>query len=71
MKIVDDDGQLLEFAKRAWDSGVVMDIGHGTGSFSYATAEALMARGPQARRDLDRPPPAERSTGPPTTCRPA
>ena len=45
MKIVDDDGRLRDFAKRAWDAGVVMDIGHGTGSFSYATAEALMAAG--------------------------
>src|SRR5262249_49768396 len=45
MKIVDDDGRLHNFAKRAWDSGVVMDIGHGTGSFSYGTAEALMSAG--------------------------
>jgi len=45
MKIVDDDGRLRDFAKRAWDSGVVMDIGHGTGSFSYETAEALMSAG--------------------------
>src|SRR5262249_51418905 len=45
MKIVDDDGRLHDFAKRAWDSGVVMDIGHGTGSFSYGTAEALMSAG--------------------------
>jgi dihydroorotase len=45
MKIVGDDGQLLDVARRAWDSGVVMDIGHGTGSFAYSTAEALMAAG--------------------------
>src|SRR4051812_8541755 len=45
MKIVDDDGNLHDVAKRAWDSGVVMDIGHGTGSFAYATAEPLMAAG--------------------------
>jgi dihydroorotase len=45
MKIVDDDGRRRDFAKRAWDSGVVMDIGHGTGSFSYETAEALMSAG--------------------------
>jgi len=45
MKIVDADGRLRDFAKRAWDSGVVMDIGHGTGSFSYETAEALTAAG--------------------------
>jgi dihydroorotase len=45
MKIVDDDGRLNEVAERAWDSGVVMDIGHGTGSFAYETAEALMEAG--------------------------
>jgi dihydroorotase len=45
MKIVDDDGQLYDFAKRAWDSGVIMDVGHGTGSFSFETAESLMAAG--------------------------
>jgi dihydroorotase len=45
MKIVDDDGRLYDFARRAWDAGVVMDIGHGTGSFAYATAEALVAAG--------------------------
>lgn len=45
MKIVDDDGRLYEFAEKAWDSGIVMDIGHGTGSFAYATGEPLMAAG--------------------------
>jgi dihydroorotase len=45
MKIVDDAGRLNDVARRAWDSGVVMDIGHGTGSFAYATAEPLMADG--------------------------
>jgi dihydroorotase len=45
MKIVDDEGRLLEPARRAWDSGVVMDVGHGTGSFSFQTAEALIAAG--------------------------
>ena len=45
MKIVDDKGRLLEVAERAWESGVVMDVGHGTGSFSFETAEAVMAAG--------------------------
>ena len=45
MRIVDAEGRLLEVAERAWDSGVVMDVGHGTGSFSFETAEALMAAG--------------------------
>ncbi len=45
MKIVDAEGRLLEEAERAWDSGVVMDVGHGTGSFSFETAEAILAAG--------------------------
>jgi dihydroorotase len=45
MRIVNADGRLLEAAKRAWESGVVMDVGHGTGSFSFETAEALFAAG--------------------------
>lgn len=45
MKIVDDEGRLYEFARRAWDAGLVMDVGHGTGSFSFTSAEALMAAG--------------------------
>ena len=45
MKIVDDQGRLLEVAERAWESGIVMDVGHGTGSFSFETAEAIMAAG--------------------------
>ncbi|HEX2621800.1 MAG TPA: amidohydrolase/deacetylase family metallohydrolase [Phototrophicaceae bacterium] len=45
MKIVDDEGRLLESAKRAWDAGVIMDTGHGGGSFSFETAEVLMSAG--------------------------
>ena len=45
MRIVDEHGSLHDFVKRAWDSGVVMDIGHGTGSFSYKTAEAILESG--------------------------
>lgn len=44
-RIIDDQGALLEVAKRAWDSGVVMDIGHGAGSFSFNTAAALIGAG--------------------------
>jgi len=47
MKIVDDDGRLRESARRALDRGVLLDIGHGTGSFAFATAEALLAEGVQ------------------------
>ena len=45
MRIIGDDGALLEIAKRAWDSGVIMDIGHGAGSFSFATAASLIDAG--------------------------
>ncbi|MFN8224141.1 MAG: amidohydrolase/deacetylase family metallohydrolase [Gaiellales bacterium] len=45
MKLVDDRGALLDVARKAWDSGVVMDVGHGTGSFSFETTEALLAAG--------------------------
>lgn len=45
MRIIDERGKLLDSAKRAWESGVVMDIGHGAGSFSFETAEALITAG--------------------------
>jgi len=44
MKLVDDEERLRESARRALDRGVLLDIGHGTGSFSFATAEALFAQ---------------------------
>lgn len=47
MRIIDDRGQLLAAAAQAWESGIVMDIGHGAGSFSFETAEALFAAGYQ------------------------
>lgn len=45
MRIVDTDGKLLDIAKRAWDQGVIMDIGHGAGSFAFEVGEALIAQG--------------------------
>lgn len=47
MRIIDQNGKLLEVAKRAWDLGVVMDIGHGAGSFSFETAAAMIESGYQ------------------------
>jgi dihydroorotase len=44
-RILDPDGQLKDFVRRAWDGGVVMDVGHGTGSFSYEVAERMLAAG--------------------------
>jgi dihydroorotase len=45
MRIIDKQGRLLDDAKRAWDGGIIMDIGHGAGSFSFETAEALINAG--------------------------
>lgn len=45
MRIIDDKGRLIDDVRRAWEEGVVMDIGHGAGSFSFETAEALIDAG--------------------------
>jgi dihydroorotase len=45
MRIIDEHGKLLDDAKRAWDAGIIMDIGHGAGSFSFETAEVLINAG--------------------------
>jgi dihydroorotase len=45
MKLFDDDGRLLDMARRAIDRGVILDIGHGAGSFAFRSAEAALAAG--------------------------
>lgn len=45
MKLFDDDGRLIDVARRALDAGVILDIGHGAGSFAFRTAEAALAAG--------------------------
>ena len=45
MRLIDNSGQIREAAKRARDAGIVMDVGHGSGSFSFETAEALFEAG--------------------------
>lgn len=45
MKLFADDGRLLEVARRAIDAGVILDLGHGAGSFSFQSAEAALAAG--------------------------
>jgi dihydroorotase len=45
MKIIDGDGRLLDTAKRARERGVIMDVGHGAGSLSFETTEALLGVG--------------------------
>jgi dihydroorotase len=41
MRLVDERGRVIEAARRARDLGVIMDVGHGSGSFSFETAEAM------------------------------
>lgn len=45
MKLVDDDGNVKEAARRAVDSGVILDVGHGAGGCTFASAEAMIAAG--------------------------
>ena len=44
-RILEPDGSLKEFVRRAWDAGLVLDVGHGTGSFSFEVAERMLAAG--------------------------
>lgn len=44
-RVVDHEKRLLPYVKELWDRGIVMDIGHGTGSFSFEVAEAMLANG--------------------------
>jgi dihydroorotase len=45
MKILDDNGLPLETIRRAIDRGIILDIGHGAGSFTYKTADAALTAG--------------------------
>lgn len=45
MRIAKPGVGLIEAAKSAWNRGVIMDIGHGAGSFSFESAEAMLAAG--------------------------
>lgn len=44
-RIVDSDEKIRDDVKRAWDAGVILDVGHGAGSFSYPVAEAMVRQG--------------------------
>jgi dihydroorotase len=44
-RVVDTDGQPYAYIRELWQRGVVLDVGHGAGSFSYASAEAMLAAG--------------------------
>jgi dihydroorotase len=45
MRLVGDDGTLTRGVREAVDRGVVLDVGHGGGSFSFRLAEALLEAG--------------------------
>jgi dihydroorotase len=44
-KIVDDGGVVVPSIKELHDRGLVLDIGHGAGSFSFNTAEQMLGQG--------------------------
>lgn len=44
-RLVDGTGSVKPAAWRARDEGIVLDVGHGSGSFSFASAEILTAAG--------------------------
>jgi dihydroorotase len=45
MRVIDGEGHALPELRRLHDAGVVLDVGHGTGSFAFSTAEAMLADG--------------------------
>ena len=49
MKLLDDDGTPLAAAREAIDRGVILDIGHGAGSFNFTSAEVMLAHGIKPR----------------------
>ena len=44
MRILEPDGRVNPAIKALKEQGLVLDIGHGTGSFSYEVAEAMLAQ---------------------------
>jgi len=44
-RILSEERRLREEVRRLRDQGLILDIGHGSGSFSYEVAEALLAEG--------------------------
>ena len=45
MRLVDDNGRPREAVRRALDRGMLLDMGHGAGGFSFEVAEQLAAHG--------------------------
>jgi dihydroorotase len=44
-RLIDEHGHVHPYIRQAWEQGVILDLGHGTGSFSYASVEAMLAVG--------------------------
>lgn len=44
-RLVDTAGDLIAAARQMRDRGVIFDVGHGSGSFSFTSAEALLGAG--------------------------
>lgn len=44
-RIIDSDEKIRDDVKRAWDNGIILDVGHGAGSFSYPVAEVMIRQG--------------------------
>lgn len=45
MRILGEDGRVLPVIRDLQERGLILDIGHGTGSFSFAVAEAMLEQG--------------------------
>jgi len=45
MRILTADGRIHPTIKRLHEEGLILDIGHGAGSFSFETSEAMLAQG--------------------------
>ena len=57
--IVDEDGELRPFVRRARERGIVFDVGHGGGSFLFSQAVPAMRQGFAPRHDQHRPAPGK------------
>jgi dihydroorotase len=44
-RLLTEDGRLAPLARELQERGVILDIGHGAGSFSYRVAEVALAEG--------------------------
>jgi len=44
-RIIDSAEKIRDDVKRAWDAGIILDVGHGGGSFGYPIAEAMIRQG--------------------------